>query len=469
MEPIKTFADYLLFVKDIFSRILEMNHKTGNTCMELNKFIKRACRYTFMEEKDVSCYLRAFSEDIVCFNDLVGLKSDYDKDIVIYKKVAGRLKKKTLNVKAYPNEKLCEAQKNAVSQAPDTDISIITGGAGTGKTTIINQILCNFNRTYRGEKDVFVLTPTGRAAKRAKETITEQCSISTIHYFAGWGHPLNRRDHQRIRSADFIIVDEASMLSAEMFCLLMQITDAPVVLVGDINQLPAVEAGNILKDLVSMGVPTYYLTKNYRSNNEILTNANAFIDDTGFAGLTASEHFRFVKIGRNDITGSLADIDADIILTPFRKEDIAGSCTAINNLIHRKRGFNDNLFHAGEPVIILKTNTKAGYVNGETGFVTAVTTEEIYVDLSDRVVAVRDESELDLNYACTIHKSQGSEYNTVALYCPDSALVTRNTLYTAITRAKHQVTIYFTDDTVFADAYTRTAYTRSTFLPSFAA
>lgn len=469
MEEIETFADYLLFVKGVFYRILETNRRTGNTCMELGNFAQKAQRYTFMEERDVPCYLRAFHDDIICFDGLVGFKTDYDKDVVIHRKVTGRMGRRTLDIKTYPNGKLCKAQKDAVGRAPATDISIITGGAGTGKTTIINQMLYNFNRTYHGEKNAFVMAPTGRAAKRAKETITEQCNISTVHYFAGWGHPLNRRDYQRIRSADFIIVDEASMLSAETFCLLMQITDAPVVLVGDINQLPAVEAGNILKDLVSLGVPTYYLTKNYRSDSEILANANAFIDDTGFRGLTASEKFRFVSLDEADITDSLAGADADIILTPFRKEGIAGSCTEINALIHRRKGFSDNLFHAGEPVIILKTNKKGGYVNGETGYVTAVTAEEIYVDLGDRVVAVRDESELDLNYACTIHKSQGSEYDTVALYCPDSTFITRNTLYTAITRAKHQVTVYFTDDTVFRNAYTRNTYTRSTFLSAFAA
>lgn len=467
MEPITTFAEYLFFVKTTFLQILEMNRKIGNTCMEYNKFANRACKYTFMNKEDIPSYLKFFEDDIVYDNNLVGLKEDYNKDVSIYRQVSIRLKRRSLNIRPYKNTMLCDAQKVAVEQAPSTDISIISGGAGTGKTTVINQILYNFNRTYRGTKNAFVLAPTGKAARRARETITEPCSISTTHYYAGWGHPLNRRDYQRIASADLIIVDEGSMLSAEMFCLLIQITSAPIILIGDINQLPAVEAGNILKDLITLGVPTYYLTKNYRSNDEILVNANAFIDEEHFPGLTVSDNFNIVEINPNNVTETLAKVEADVILTPFRKEDIDGSCTAINNYIHRQRGFHDNLYHVGEPVILLKNNTKVGYANGETGYVTAVTTDEIYVDLGDRVVAIRDENEIDLNYAGTIHKAQGSEYNNVAIFCPESTLMTRNTLYTALTRAKERVTLYILPNVSFEKIYERTAHTRSTFLSTF--
>lgn len=467
MEPITTFAEYLLFVKTTFFQILETNRKIGNTCMEYEKFANRACKYAYIDKKDVPAYLRFFEDKIIYDNNLVGLKEDYNKDVAIFQQVSARKRRRSLNVRPYKNTMLCEAQRNAVEQAPTTDISIITGGAGTGKTTVINQILYNFNRTYRGTKNAFVLAPTGKAARRAKETITEPCNISTTHYYVGWGHPLNRRDYQRIASADLIVVDESSMLSAEMFCLLIQVTAAPIILIGDINQLPAVEAGNILKDLIALGVPTYYLTKNYRSNDQILSNANAFINGERFSGITVSDKFNVVVINGNDITGTLAKVESDIILTPFRKEDFDGSCIAINKFIHRQKGYRDNLYHVGEPVILLKNNTKIGYANGETGHVTAVTADEIYVDLGDRVVAIRDENEIDLNYACTIHKAQGSEYNDVAIFCPESTLMTRNTLYTAITRAKERVTLYILANVSFEHIYERTAHTRSTFLSTF--
>lgn len=470
MEDLQSFAEYLRLVGDVFQYILEQNRKMGNTCMELSKFTQRASRYAFLEKENIPCYLRFFIDKVICFDGLVGLREDYEKDIAIRQRVAERRNRHSLiSMRTTVNVRLNAEQKLAVEEAPHTDISIITGGAGTGKTTIINQMLRNFNHTYRGEKKAFVLTPTGKAARRARETIEEACSISTVHYFAGWGHPLNRRDYQRIRSADFIIVDEVSMLSASMFCLLMQITDAPVVLVGDVNQLPAVEAGNILKDLIGLGVPTYYLKVNYRSDDDILSNAGIFLSDNGFRGLIASENFRLVKVKEDEVTEMLMSESTDIILTPYRKEDIPGSCTCINQRMHERHGYQRGYFRAGEPVIIMESNTKAGYANGETGYVTAVTAGEIYVDLGDRVVTVRDERDIDLNYACTIHKAQGSEYDSIALYCPNTSILTRNMLYTAITRAKHRVTIYYTDDMVFEQAYKRNAYTRSTFLSGMAA
>lgn len=470
MREITTFGEYLRFVEDVFWKILTQNRTAGNTCMELSKFQRRAVRETFMKESDVPKYLRFFEKDIIVAEGLVGFLSDFQNDAVIHQKVATRLRRRSLTINGKTNKSLHKNQQKAVKEATNSDISIITGGAGTGKTTIINQILHDFNSTYRGTKNAFVLAPTGKAARRARETIVEPCSISTVHYFAGWGHPLNRRDYQRIASADFIIVDESSMLSAEMFCLLMQITDAPVILVGDINQLPAVEAGNILKDLIDLGVPAYYLTENFRSDSEILTNANTFLDvSQEFKGLIESERFQLIKIKEEEATQVLANVDADIVLTPFRKEEYGGSCTAINNLVHRARGFQEGLYHVGEPVILQKNNSKLGYANGETGYVTAVSLDAIYVDLGDRTVAIKDENELDLNYACTIHKSQGSEYDSIAIYCPNNPLITKNTLYTAITRAKHFVQIYYTEDSVFEAAFRRNAYERSTFLSAMAA
>ena len=470
MRNIATFGEYLCFVEEVFFRILTQNRTAGNTCMELAKFQRRAAKETFAKESDIPKYLRFFEKDIVVSNGLVGFLSDFQNDIVIHQKVISRLRRRSLHINGKTNRSLHENQRRAVKEAPSSDISIITGGAGTGKTTIINQILHDFNRTYQGKKNAFVLAPTGKAARRAKETIVEPCSISTVHYFAGWGHPLNRRDYQRIASADFIIVDESSMLSAEMFCLLMQITDAPIILVGDINQLPAVEAGNILKDLIDLGVPAYYLTENFRSDSDILVNANAFLDVTqDFRGLITSECFQLIKIKEEDATRVLANVDADVVLTPFRREDFEGSCTSINQLVHQSRGFQNGLYHVGEPVILKKNNTKLGYANGETGYVTAVSLDAIYIDLGDRTVALKDENELELNYACTIHKSQGSEYDSIAIYCPNSPLITKNTLYTAITRAKHLVQIYYTEDSVFEAAFRRNAYERSTFLSAMAA
>jgi len=470
MDSCDSFAQYLCFVGDVFFAILEQNRHLGHTCMELSKFTEKAARYAFINKKDIYAYLEFYSDTILCLDNLVGFKEDYHKDLVIKERVSERLKRSSLsNIKTTTNSRLNIDQKTAVKEAPKTDISIVTGGAGTGKTTIINQILKNFNRTYHGTKKAFVLTPTGKAARRAKETITEECEISTVHYFAGWGHPLCRRDYQRIRSADFIIVDEVSMLSAAMFYILIQITEAPMVLVGDINQLPAVEAGNILKDLIDIGVPAYYLNTNYRSDDDILCNANAFLDKTGFHGLIASDNFQIQKISEEEAAEQLANTGADIILTPYRKEDIDGSCTSINNILHEQRGFDKGIYHVGEPVIIMNSNKKRGYVNGETGYVTAVTLEEIYVDLGDRVVAIKDDEDLDLNYASTIHKSQGSEYDTVAIYCPNTTMMTKNILYTAITRAKHRVMLFYTDDTVFEQAYQRNAYARSTFLSTMAA
>ncbi len=458
-----TFVDFLHYALNVSKAILKQNNQVGNTCMPITYFAYKFRKYIEASDVEILNYLYFFRDyGIVMTKNSVGLKEDYEHDCFIRRNITLRKNRRSTNFRSLSNSRLSEEQVTAVTEAPKTDISIISGGAGTGKTTAINQIIRNFH-TVAHKGKLFVLAPTGAAAKRDKETITEECEICTVHYFVGFGHPLQKRDYERIRSADFIIIDESSMLNASIFYTLLQLTDVPIVLVGDVNQLPAVEAGNILWDMIYLGVPVYYLRHNFRSVSEIVTNANIFTQDE-FKDLNSSENFMLKKIKEEDITDILAHETSDIVLTPFRREDILGSCEAINNLIHEEKGYRKGYYSVGEPVVIMKTNKKRGYVNGETGHVIRVTENEIFVDLGNRTVAIKDDDDISLNYASTVHKAQGCEYPTVAIYCPDSPILTRNMLYTAITRAKSRVVIYYTDEAVFKHAFMRNGYKRNTFI-----
>ena len=449
IQCVLTFSDKITRVSEGFRYILQKNEQCGNSCLYRNAFYKLAKRLLSISDIEVTAFLNYMDNEIVCKDNLIGFKSAYEKDLYVKRDIEHRTEQKSYPLSRCRNTHLTEEQFLAVKSCLDSHISIITGGAGTGKTTTINCIIKNFNRQYRSlGKKVFVLAPTGKASKRDKETITEECQISTVHYFLGYGHPLSHRDYSRMNSAGLIIIDEASMLNTAVFYELLNRTSAPIVLVGDANQLPSVDYGDILRDLIQIGVPTYRLTTNFRNTTSILQNANNIITHSD-APLITDASFETVKVRAEDVVTKISEISADILLTPYRTEKISGSCTDINTYLHHKAGYHDTLFHRGEPVIVTHSDRKLGIVNGETGTVSSVTADEVYVNFEDRTVAIKDLSYIDWNYASTIHKSQGSEYRTVAIYCPKTDMMNANMLYTAITRAKEKCILLYTEDDTF--------------------
>lgn len=388
------------------------------------------------------------------------------------------------------NEELsfAEEQIDAIESAVKENILVITGGPGTGKTTIINEIV----KIYKDNGLKVVLTaPTGRAAKRMEESCNHEAK--TIHRLLGYMPVDSGRgmifDHNEDNplNADIIIIDESSMIDLILLENLLKgiNSETKIIFVGDIDQLPSVGAGNTLKDIINSGkVKTIRLKKIFRQgeNSNIVVNAHR-INEGQFPILNEKgKDFFFVASESNTHTqGTLINLVAkrlpqyyniknieDIqVLTPMKKSDIG--TVELNRQLQEVLNpktpnieeitYGDKIFRENDKVMQIRNNynkeyqtrsyqTGLGVFNGDFGTVTKVdnydNTVEVLFD-NERYVeyAVKELDELSLSYAITIHKSQGSEFPAVVipLGAGPYMLMTRNLIYTAITRARKLVVL----------------------------
>ena len=451
------------------------NASSGNTWLTLNKLLKIMNNKFYSSsrrttKKEIIAYLNNYSNYFYFDGKHIALKSYFDKEISIYnhiKLLANKSKNISINV---VNDKLCDEQKIAVKNIlSGSNLSILTGGPGTGKTTTICEIIKEYMNKFPRNK-IQLLAPTGRAVKRMCEAINEELEFDlmitkqkkdefdeyddenyidaqTIHKFLGYGSNPKKKKEQRenIKDISFIIIDESSMIEVTLFYELLSYIDEnkiKILLVGDENQLPSIGAGNILRDLIDLGIETSYLKINHRSLKTIDDNATKILN--GFTDLVEDETFTWIK---EDVSDTLAEDlflenKVEAILSPYRKDYFASSTSNINTMIHQRLYGENTYFEIGDIVICTKTNYKIGIFNGEIGTVRAVSIAYIDIDFGDREVRVDDTDNIDFAYSITIHKSQGSEYPTVLIMIDDcdydtSSFLTSNMLYTAITRAKN--------------------------------
>ncbi len=372
-------------------------------------------------------------------------------------------------------------QREAIRMAFSNNMMILTGGPGTGKTTALNGIieLCE-----RREYDVILAAPTGRAAKRISELTGRDAK--TIHRLleAEWvdGNKTKfARNERNPLSADVLIVDESSMLDSLLFESLIRAIkiSCKIILVGDADQLPSISAGNILGDLIASDIVPYVaLKKVFRQSSEslIISNAHTIINN-GEPDLSRRDG-DFFFIGKGD-QSSVSDTISELcsrrlpeaygfnsvrdiqVLCPSRKFE-TGSLN-LNNILQQYLNTNAEngvhlsykgvYFYKGDKVMQIKNNydlpwekadgeTGFGVFNGDVGFITAVNAPagSVSVLYEDKTVTYTSEnlSEIELAYAITVHKSQGSEFDCVIMpvFGVPSPLCYRNLIYTAITRAK---------------------------------
>ena len=372
-------------------------------------------------------------------------------------------------------------QREAIRLAFTESIMILTGGPGTGKTTTLNGII---ELLERREADVILTAPTGRAAKRMTELTGREAK--TIHRLleAEWvdgGKTKFARNERNPLPCDVLIVDEASMLDSMLFESLMRSVklSCRIILVGDSDQLPSISAGNVLGDLISSGKVSYVsLTEIFRQSREslIVNNAHLIINNQKpDLSDKAGDFFFLQRNNTSAVLDTLLDLchsrlpesygfDArkDIqVICPSRKFETG--CLNLNNLLQQflnpnaKKGahmsYKGVYFFKGDKVMQIKNNydlswekengeTGFGVFNGDVGFIVDLNTVSgsMRVLYEDRVVTYTSDtlSEIELAYAITVHKSQGSEFDCVLmpLFAVPRQLAYRNLLYTAITRAK---------------------------------
>lgn len=392
---------------------------------------------------------------------------------------------------------LDEHQVEAVKEAVRNGVLVITGGPGTGKTTTINTIIKYFESEGM---DIFLAAPTGRAAKRMSETTGFEAR--TIHRMLELnggveGNAGFERNEQNPLETDVIIIDEMSMVDISLMHSLLKaiVAGTRLILVGDVNQLPSVGPGNVLKDIIDSKLfHMVMLTKIFRqaSTSDIIVNAHKINRGEPVELDNKSMDFFFLKRYDADkiinvtlqlilqklpkfVGASMMDIQ---VLTPMRKGLLG--VERLNTVLQmylnppdkrkKEKEHGTTLFREGDKVMQIKNNYQleweirskyglcidkgTGVFNGDTGII-----EEIN-DFAETVTVCFDEGrmveypfklleELELAYAVTIHKSQGSEYPAVVipLLTGSRMLMNRNLLYTAVTRAKKCVTIVGNDTT----------------------
>ncbi len=394
-----------------------------------------------------------------------------------------------------------EEQKQAVLQSATHGILVITGGPGTGKTTTINAIIRYFENE---EKEIRLAAPTGRAAKRMTETTGyEAQTIHRLLELSGGmeeGEPIRfERNEMNPLETEVLIIDEMSMVDIFLMHSLLRAISVGtrLILVGDVDQLPSVGPGRVLKDIIDSGCfPVVKLNRIFRqaTQSDIVTSAHQ-INRGEMVDLTRAKDFLFIRREEASrvagvivtlvreklpkyVQAGIAEIQ---VLSPTKKGNLG--TVSLNRILQRElnppepgkeeREQGDVIFREGDKVMQIRNNYQiewekrgrhgivlergTGIFNGDMGIIRIInpTTELMEVEFDDNryvVYSFKDLEELELAYAVTVHKSQGSEYPAVVIpvLSGPSMLMNRNILYTAVTRAKKCVCLVGIESTVAA-------------------
>ena len=466
-----------------------------NNIIILEDFIdgKIVMEYSFyLLEKDIASKLNTLNKET---NDIL---EGIEEDIENYQK-ANKIK-------------LHDGQINAIKNCIGNGVNIITGGPGTGKTTILKCILKVFDSMH---KTVALCAPTGRAAKRMSESTGYPAK--TIHRMLGLTIQDDRRvftyDNKNHLPYDVVICDEISMCDEIIFNYLLEALrpNARLILVGDKDQLPSVGAGNLLADLInSKCIKVSYLSQIFRQDATSLIVSNAHRINNGEMpeiNNKSDDFFFSQKAESLDILDEVVELVnkrlpnyfgvdfKDIqVLCPVKKglvgiENINKKLQASLNPKTEDKNeilFGDTIFREGDSVIHIENNydlewvsdidgtVGTGIFNGERGIIQEINPRvpSITVLFEDNKVAVytqKDFSQLLLSYAITVHKSQGSEFKIVVMVLTPTnpMMLTRNLLYTAITRAKERVVIVGSKQILAKMVHNNTIAKRNTKLLDF--
>ena len=470
----------------------QISPQVQNLMMDKKVVIKK-------EEEDLLVYAaNNYYAELSCARMLYDLNVSVEGEQELLPSEETRILKKIKNLEESLDLHLDDLQREAVVESIRNGVFILSGGPGTGKTTTINMII----RYFEAEgMDIFLAAPTGRAAKRMTEATGYEAR--TIHRLLELNGAVMEDDHSNRRNvaferneenpieADVIIIDEMSMVDIFLFQALLKAVSVGtrLIMVGDVNQLPSVGPGQVLKDMIDSGcIPVVILQKIFRQAGEsdIVVNAHKINEGKQISFDNKSKDFFFLE--RNDVNVIYKHmiqlireklpryVDAtpyDIqVLTPMRKGNLG--VEALNKILQEylnpadslKKEYHtgDDLFREGDKVMQIRNNYQLeweivskygipidkglGVFNGDMGIIKEIN------EYAQNVVVEYDEQkrvtypfagldELELAYAITIHKSQGSEYPAVLmpLLSGPRMLFNRNLLYTGVTRAKSCVTI----------------------------
>lgn len=479
--------------------IKEIEKRYGHTSFYKKLVFKKFIKFYSLEESEFDSFTKRSKNFVISNlenNEIITSKYSYDrdKDIAIQLKMLNEKKKKKIKVKNISSlgkgSSATKEQIAAVNMALNNNISVITGGPGTGKTTVLSLIA----NQLKNNKIKFALTAlTGKASRRISEIKgLEKTDISTIHL-------LLVKAEANIKPSPIdqtLIIDEASMLDITLMQKLVRSLDknSKLIFVGDVDQLPPISPGQVFKDLIeSKKIPSTKLTNNFRQKNgkQIVINANKIIKGEVpiFEGDTTQ--FEFIEQDNEKIALDIIlqkylhyckkpeDMCVNTqILIPMKK-GILGSYN-INKSIQKEVGRNKELLKKNDDIIIYendiviqtKNNYKLGVINGDIGKIIGMEVEgkkkSIIVNINGQDFSYegKDIFDFDPAYAFTIHRSQGSEYDNVIMPISQfhEFMLDPKLLYTAVTRAKKKVLLIGNKKSFIKGLKSNWKYNRLTFL-----
>ena len=456
-------GDTYSFIEEIYlwiNKYVEIDmEKLEYELIKLNKngrIIIKDNRYYLKELYDAELYIK----DRLCFlNDMS-------------KRELPKLEEKLESLEKKNHIKYDDMQKKAIIKAINNNLTIITGGPGTGKTTIIKAIVSLLKDTCKVKlEDIALLAPTGRASKKMMESTG--VSASTIHKYLGWDKERNmfRVDAYHPNQEDYIIVDETSMIDTVLMSSLLKgiKRDAKLILVGDYFQLPSVSQGQVLKDLIeSEMLDVIKLNRLYRQNEDsyIINLAYEIKDkDLNEYFTNKKDDYNFIICGNDVVINNINEIvnkaiskgydDKTIqVLAPMYKsingiDNLNKSLQEIFNPFSPEKNeiiMSDVIYREGDKVLQLVNDPDNNVFNGDIGYIASINnrkTMEVIIDYDGNYVTYpRDKfNNFRHGYAISIHKAQGSEFNMVIIPFVNSfkRMLYNKLVYTAVTRAKNKL------------------------------
>lgn len=474
----------------------------GHTCLPKENLISAAVQTLGLDESIVSDKINEYLRDEVLFkytvNDVVYVMTEevYAAEAYIARRLhkleRGAVVFDRTNIDALVNRlemqngiRYAELQKKAIYTALECGVMVLTGGPGTGKTTVVKGLVSLFNSL---SLKTVLCAPTGRAAKRMSEATC--CEAKTIHRMLEmeWRSDLTVSFGRNILNPldeYVVIVDEASMIDLSLMEALLKAMKrgSRLILIGDADQLPSVGAGNVLHDIIrSASIKTVYLDEIFRQSKESLIVTNAHKINKGEPPILNSTDADFFFVRRDyegDIPATIADLVVNRlprsygarireeiqIITPSKKG--AGGIEVLNAELQSKLNppspqkveklAHGTVFREGDKVMQTVNNYEiewergadsgVGIFNGDIGIIQSINSRDgaVIVKFDDKIARYSYDNldELESAYAITVHKSQGSEYPVVIIpmYSCATMLMTRNLLYTAVTRARRMIII----------------------------
>jgi hypothetical protein len=475
---------------DSFSKEKDLGKLSRNVYVHKKAF---DCWSALPSNESYKCKIKELTQDygLILDNDYIYLSHVYYEEVTVADYISD-------NISLYNEQKTktdlldesyTEEQRNAIINSLSYYLTIITGLAGTGKSTVIRGIV---SQIINIDKNYIICAYTAKATKRVKSILKEVLkeeeldgNIRTIHSLMGYIR--NLREDQKV--PDYVIIDEASMVSLSLMSQLFDMFSGEnirVIMLGDINQLPPLSYGNPFEDIINSKAieNIHVLTENFRvksKNDHIIINSNNIvqqekynpISDNNFLIFPYSDDIILEIINRRNIT--LDNIGQHKFITGTRANCLRLNKIISENIIHGTRKSKEFLFEhknkkyllgltVGDPVIFTKNNAYPGIKNGDEGFISGFAGDDnMIVTIENKKnikIPIRKNYEgykikhVELAYCITIHKSQGSEYDNIycffSNYTSDNFL-NKNLAYTAITRASGYCVILEEKEGIFRD------------------